>query len=48
MPYGMPPFAHVLSEEEMAAVATYLRRSWGAQASPISALDVARWRGGSD
>ncbi len=47
-PYGMPPFAHVLSEEEMAAVATYLRRSWGAAAPPISALDVARWRGGSD
>jgi hypothetical protein len=30
----------------MAAVATYLRRSWGAQASPVEPLDVARWRGG--
>ena len=44
-PFGMPPFAHVLSEEQMAAVATYLRRSWGAQASPVQPLDVARWRG---
>lgn len=47
-PFGMPPFAHVLSEDEIAAVATYLRRSWGAAAAPVSAADVARWRGGSD
>ena len=47
-PYGMPPFAHVLSEEQIGAVATHLRRSWGAQAAPVSAPEVARWRGGSD
>lgn len=47
-PFGMPPFAHVLSEPQMAAVSSFLRRSWGAQASPVDALDVARWRGGSD
>jgi mono/diheme cytochrome c family protein len=47
-PFGMPPFAHVLNEDQMATVATFLRRSWGAQASPVTPPDVARWRGGSD
>ncbi len=47
-PYGMPPFAQVLNDEQIAAVATYLRSSWGAQAAPVSAFDVARFRGGSD
>jgi mono/diheme cytochrome c family protein len=47
-PFGMPPFAHVLSDEQIAAVASFLRSSWGAQAAPLSAFDVARWRGGSD
>lgn len=28
-PYGMPPFAQVLSDEEVAAVVTYIRVSWG-------------------
>ena len=44
----MPPFAHVLSEDQIGAVATFLRRSWGAQAAPVSAPEVARWRGGSE
>ena len=47
-PNGMPPFAHVLSDDEIGAVASYLRSSWGARASPLSAFDVARWRGGGD
>ena len=47
-PFGMPPFAHVLSDDEIGAVASYLRSSWGARASPLSAFDVARWRGGGD
>ena len=25
MPYGMPPFAHLLSDDEVAAVVTYIR-----------------------
>ncbi len=45
-PHGMPPFAHLLSDEEIAQIATFLRRSWGAQASPVTAPEVARWRGG--
>jgi mono/diheme cytochrome c family protein len=47
-PFGMPPFAHVLNDEQLAAVASYLRASWGAQAAPVSAFDVARFRGGED
>jgi mono/diheme cytochrome c family protein len=46
-PFGMPPFAQVLSDDEIGAVATYLRASFGVAASPVNAFDVARWRGGS-
>ena len=45
-PHGMPPFAQVLSDEQIGAVATFLRRSWGAQASEVTAPEVARWRTG--
>ena len=47
-PFSMPPFAQVLTEAQMADLATFLRRSWGAQAGSVSASDVARWRGGSE
>ena len=47
-PFSMPPFAQVLTEAQIADLATYLRRSWGAQAGSVSATEVARWRGGSD
>lgn len=43
-PHGMPPFGHVFNDEEMAAVATYLRSAWGHQAAPVSALEVFRYR----
>lgn len=43
-PFGMPPFAQSLSDVQVAAVATYLRRSWGHDASEVSALDVLRAR----
>lgn len=39
-PYGMPPFRHTLSEEEIAAVATYIRQSWGNQASAVKGLGL--------
>lgn len=45
-PYGMPPFAHALSDEQIADVASFLRSAWGAQAAPVSSFDAARWRGG--
>ena len=44
-PFSMPPFAQVLTEGQIADLATYLRRSWGAQAGSVSANEVARWRG---
>ena len=37
-PYGMPAFD--LPHEDMAALATWLRASWGHRAAPVSALDV--------
>jgi mono/diheme cytochrome c family protein len=43
-PYGMPPFATVLSSEEVAQLLSYLRSSWGNTAAPVSALEVARFR----
>jgi mono/diheme cytochrome c family protein len=35
-PYGMPPFAQVLSDDEVAAVVTYIRQSWGNSGAPVS------------
>jgi len=35
-PYGMPPFAQVMSDEDVAAVVTYIRVSWGNHGSAVS------------
>ena len=43
-PYGMPPFATVLSNDEVAQLLTHVRSSWGNQGSPVSALDVIKFR----
>lgn len=43
--YGvMPPFADQLSDEEIAAIATHERSSWGNDAAPVSAEVVAKVR----
>jgi len=39
-PYGMPPFAQVLSDDEVAAVVTYIRVSWGNRGTAVSARDA--------
>jgi mono/diheme cytochrome c family protein len=39
-PYGMPPFAQILSDEQIAAVVSYIRVSWGNHGQPVSASDV--------
>ncbi|MBB4844705.1 mono/diheme cytochrome c family protein [Paucibacter oligotrophus] len=42
-PYGMPPFAGVLDDGELAALASYLRSAWGNQAqgaSDVRPMDV--------
>ncbi|OUM01395.1 c-type cytochrome [Variovorax sp. JS1663] len=41
-PYGMPPFGHVLDDEEIAAVLTYIRASWGNAASEVTLRDTMR------
>jgi mono/diheme cytochrome c family protein len=40
----MPPLGSVLSDEQIAAVLTYVRRAWGNGGSPIAALEVAEIR----
>lgn len=44
-PHGMPPFAIALSNEDVAAVVTYMRSAWGNNASPVNAVVVDRQRG---
>jgi mono/diheme cytochrome c family protein/glucose/arabinose dehydrogenase len=41
----MPAFAAVLTDEQAAAVLTYIRRAWGNQASPVDMPFVTRVRG---
>lgn len=43
-PFGMPPFASEFSERELAAIASFLRSSWGHEAGDVSELDVNRLR----
>jgi mono/diheme cytochrome c family protein len=43
-PYGMPPFAHVLNDGEIAAVVSYVRAAWGNDAAPVTQLQVSRYR----
>jgi mono/diheme cytochrome c family protein len=40
----MPPYSHVLNDEEVAAVVSYLRASWGNRAAAVSAAQVNRYR----
>ena len=44
-PYGMPPFYQDLSDEQIAAVVTYIRQSWGNAAPPAAPIEVGRSRG---
>ncbi|HVT36620.1 MAG TPA: cytochrome c, partial [Nevskiaceae bacterium] len=44
-PYGMPPYAQALSEEDIAALLSYARQAWGNAAAPVDAQQVARVRG---
>jgi mono/diheme cytochrome c family protein len=41
-PFGMPPFAQVLNNEDIAAVTTFVRQSWGNAAPAVSTFDVHR------
>ena len=44
MPYGMPPFAHELSDGDIAAVVTYIRTAWGNRGAPVTVREVNELR----
>lgn len=41
-PFGMPPFGHVLDDNDVAAVLTYVRGSWGNDAPPVTPRETMR------
>ncbi|GGF20624.1 cytochrome c [Aliidongia dinghuensis] len=44
-PYGMPPFAQTLpNDDDVAAVVTYIRTAWGNRGTPVSAQQVNELR----
>ncbi len=43
-PYGMAPFAQTLGDEEIAALATWVRNAWGSHAGAVSVIEVLRHR----
>lgn len=43
-PHGMPPFQQVLADADVAAVTTFVRNSWGNEASGVGTIDVFRAR----
>jgi mono/diheme cytochrome c family protein len=43
-PFGMPPYSHVLSDAEVAAVVSYVRASWGNHARMVTAPEVNDYR----
>ena len=43
-PYGMPPYRSMLNDNEVAAVVSYIRNSWGNSAGLVSPVEVDRYR----
>ena len=43
-PFGMPPYATVLSDSDVAAVLSHIRMSWGNQSGGVSELAVTQQR----
>ena len=43
-PYGMPPFAQTLSDDEVAAVVSYIRTAWGNSGAPVTAAEANELR----
>ena len=39
-PHGMPPFSHLLDDDEVAAVVTYIRVAWNNTGTPVAAKQV--------
>ena len=44
MPHGMPPFSVTLSDDEVAAVVSYIRTAWGNTGKPVSASEANKLR----
>jgi mono/diheme cytochrome c family protein len=44
-PFGMPPFATLLSDDDVAAVISHIRGAWGNKAGAVSEFDVSQQRG---
>lgn len=47
-PYGMPPFGQDLTNAEIAAVASFVRDSWGNNAPAVTELEADRLRQGAE
>ncbi|MDD2712933.1 MAG: cytochrome c [Simplicispira sp.] len=43
-PHGMPPFQQTLRDDEVAAVASFVRSAWGNQAGSVATIEVYRAR----
>jgi len=43
-PHGMPPFSHILSDEEVAAVVTYIRVAWENSGTPVVPAQASELR----
>jgi mono/diheme cytochrome c family protein len=43
-PYGMPPFGHILGDDQVAAVVTYVRTAWGNAGTPVTAAQANELR----
>ena len=43
-PHGMPPFSHILGDDEVAAVVTYIRVAWGNTGTPVTVAQTNELR----
>jgi len=43
-PYGMPPYLGKLSDQDIAAVVTYVRASWGNGGGRVTSVEIERFR----
>jgi mono/diheme cytochrome c family protein len=43
-PHGMPPFSHILDDDEVAAVVTYIRVAWDNSGTPVGAPQISELR----
>jgi mono/diheme cytochrome c family protein len=43
-PHGMPPFSHILDDEQVAAVVTYIRVAWENSGAPVAPAQVPELR----